>query len=594
MKVYSMLSTAILALTSFVSCSSNDDNVKELPPLPDNNTVVNQQPVPGSTDKIAVYYVTSWSNHEVNPAYMTHINYAFGHVNELYNGVRIDNEEWLKSIVLLKKKASHLKVLLSIGGWGSGRFSEMAASDDNRKAFAADCKRIIDIFGLDGIDIDWEFPTSSSAGISSSPDDTRNYTLMMRDIRQAIGSDKLLTLATVHDGSYIDFHGILPYIDFVNIMTYDMGNPPYLHSALYDSPNTNGKTTEAGVRAHLAAGVPPSMLVVGMPFYGRGKGPFHSFADYGKMKSLPEGFSEKWDDKALVPYITDAEGKLVLGFENARSLKIKCDYVIDNGFRGAMYWEYSSDDDNNTLRSVVADNILGKADKKHVLVLSEGGGQHGAFTRAAMQWLIEQGKKKNFAVNEIRRADAISERFLADYDLVIQLDFPPYTWPEYSEAAFIRYIEEGGGAWIGFHHATLLGEFDGYPLWQWFSNFMGGITFKNYVAQLADGTVMVEDTKHPVMKGVSRKFVLPDDEWYTYNRSPRGNVRVLASVDEDSYTPTSDVKMGDHPVIWTNEAVKAKNVYFQFGHSPRLLENKWFKRLFTNAIEWSLDSKQTK
>ena len=588
-----MLSTAILALTSFVSCSSNDDNVKELPPLPDNNTVVNQQPVPGSTDKIAVYYVTSWSNHEVNPAYMTHINYAFGHVNESYNGVRIDNEERLKSIVLLKKKASHLKVLLSIGGWGSGRFSEMAASDDNRKAFAADCNRIIDSFGLDGIDIDWEFPTSSSAGISSSPDDTRNFTKLMRDIRQAIGADKLLTLATVHDGSYIDFHGILPYIDFVNTMTYDMGNPPYLHSALYDSPNTNGNTTEAGVRAHLAAGVPPSMLVVGMPFYGRGKGPFHSFADYGKMKSLPEGFSEKWDEKALVPYITDAEGKLVLGFENARSLKIKCDYVIDNGFRGAMYWEYSSDDDNNTLRSVVADNILGKADKKHVLVLSEGGGQHGAFTRAAMQWLIEQGKKKNFAVNEIRRADAISERFLADYDLVIQLDFPPYTWPEYSEAAFIRYIEEGGGAWIGFHHATLLGEFDGYPLWQWFSNFMGGITFKNYIAGLADGTVMVEDTKHPVMKGVSRKFVLPDDEWYTYDRSPRGNVRVLASVDENSYAPASDVKMGDHPVIWTNEAVKAKNVYFQFGHSPRLLENKWFKRLFTNAIEWSLDSKQT-
>ena len=588
-----MLSTAILALTSFVSCSSNDDNVKELPPLPDNNTVVNQQPVPGSTDKIAVYYVTSWSNHEVNPAYMTHINYAFGHVNESYNGVRIDNEERLKSIVLLKKKASHLKVLLSIGGWGSGRFSEMAASDDNRKAFAADCNRIIDSFGLDGIDIDWEFPTSSSAGISSSPDDTRNFTKLMRDIRQAIGADKLLTLATVHDGSYIDFHGILPYIDFVNTMTYDMGNPPYLHSALYDSPNTNGNTTKAGVRAHLAAGVPPSMLVVGMPFYGRGKGPFHSFADYGKMKSLPEGFSEKWDEKALVPYITDAEGKLVLGFENARSLKIKCDYVIDNGFRGAMYWEYSSDDDNNTLRSVVADNILGKADKKHVLVLSEGGGQHGAFTRAAMQWLIEQGKKKNFAVNEIRRADAISERFLADYDLVIQLDFPPYTWPEYSEAAFIRYIEEGGGAWIGFHHATLLGEFDGYPLWQWFSNFMGGITFKNYIAGLADGTVMVEDTKHPVMKGVSRKFVLPDDEWYTYDRSPRGNVRVLASVDENSYAPASDVKMGDHPVIWTNEAVKAKNVYFQFGHSPRLLENKWFKRLFTNAIEWSLDSKQT-
>ena len=36
------------------------------------------------------------------------------------------------------------------------------------------------------------------------------------------------------------------------------------------------------------------------------------------------------------------------------------------------------------------------------------------------------------------------------------------------------------------------------------------------------------------------------------------------------------------------------NVYFQFGHSPLLLENKWFKRLFSNAIEWSLDSKHAK
>ena len=64
----------------------------------------------------------------------------------------------------------------------------MAADADNRLAFAADCKRVIDEFGLDGIDIDWEFPTSNMAGISSSPDDTRNYNLMMRDIRQSIGS----------------------------------------------------------------------------------------------------------------------------------------------------------------------------------------------------------------------------------------------------------------------------------------------------------------------------------------------------------------------------------------------------------------------
>ena len=100
-----------------------------------------------------------------------------------------------------------------------------------------------------------------------------------------------------------------------------------------------------------------------MPFYGRGKTPFRSFVDYGKMDVLPEAFTQKWDDKAMVPYIIDAEGRLVLGFENARSLKIKCDYVIEKGLRGAMYWDYAGDDDKNTLRSVVADNMLGKAGK---------------------------------------------------------------------------------------------------------------------------------------------------------------------------------------------------------------------------------------
>lgn len=71
------------------------------------------------------------------------------------------------------------------------------------------------------------------------------------------------------------------------------------------------------------------------------------------------------------------------------------------------------------------------------------------------------------------------------------------------------------GEEIGFHHATLLGDFDGYPMWQWFSDFMGGVTFKNYIAPLADGTVCVEDDSHPVLKGVDKTFVLPDDEWAT-------------------------------------------------------------------------------
>lgn len=222
-----------------------------------------------------------------------------------------------------------------------------------------------------------------------------------------------------------------------------------------------------------------------------------------------------------------------------------------------------------------------------VLVLTERGGQHGGFTDAALNWLAVFAKENNLAVTEIHNTSKIDEAFLSDYKVFIQLDYPPYTWSDKSKKAFERYIEEGRGGWVGFHHATLLGDFDGYPMWNWFSGFMGGVRFKNYIAPTASGRVEVEKANHPVMKGVSKSFTLPHDEWYTFDHSPRRNVQVLAHVDESSYQPDSDVKMGDHPAVWVNEKMKARNVYFLMGHSAELLKNKDFTTMFGNAILWA-------
>ena len=56
------------------------------------------------SESVVVAYVTSWTRTMPDPTVMTHINYAFGHVNEQFNGVRIDNEKRLRDIVSLKKK----------------------------------------------------------------------------------------------------------------------------------------------------------------------------------------------------------------------------------------------------------------------------------------------------------------------------------------------------------------------------------------------------------------------------------------------------------------------------------------------------------
>jgi len=221
------------------------------------------------------------------------------------------------------------------------------------------------------------------------------------------------------------------------------------------------------------------------------------------------------------------------------------------------------------------------------LVLTEHGGQHGPFVAAGLEWLGQQAAQDGFTFDVIEKTDAINDAFLAQYQVFIQLNYPPYAWTDGAAAAFQRYIDQGKGGWVGFHHATLLGEFDGYPMWTWFHDFMGGIRFKDYIASLVRGTVTVEDAGHPCMKSVPPSFPVEKEEWYTYDRSPRPNVRVLAAVDESSYTPASDIKMGDHPVVWTNEKVKARNVYIFMGHDPDLFQNPAYTTLVRNSILWA-------
>ena len=228
-----------------------------------------------------------------------------------------------------------------------------------------------------------------------------------------------------------------------------------------------------------------------------------------------------------------------------------------------------------------------------VLVLAERGDQHEAFVAAALEWLKATAQKDHFALDVFANPDQFTKPFLAKYQVFIQLNYPPYRWSNEAKAAFQDYIEQGRGGWVGFHHATLLGEFDGYPIWPWFSDFMGGIRFKNYIAKRVSGTVVVEDAVHPAMKGLPPSFVIDEEEWYTFDKDPRPNVHVLARVDESSYRPPSDIKMGDHPVIWTNEKMKARNIYILMGHHPTLLKNEVYKTLVRNSILWAAGVSET-
>lgn len=540
-----------------------------------------------------VAYVTSWSDVTPDPRLMTNINYAFGHVNKTFDGVVIDNPDRLRDIVALKRSYPGLEIQLSVGGWGSGRFSEMAADAELRASFAKDCRRVVDEYGLEGIDIDWEYPTSDAAGISSSPDDTDNFTLLMRDLRAALPDSALLTLATVSNARYINFPAILRYIDFVNIMSYDMDSAPHHHSPLHASDVCGPNSVGAALQAHLEAGVPPSKLTLGIPFYGRGKEPYGNFTDYRDLTVKPE-CHERWDSVACAPYIVNADGKMVLGFDNPRSVKAKCEFIKANKLLGAMYWDYAGDSDRDELRRAVAEAILhdgypanyAKRPRFNALIYYSDKAEeaHVQFARQALEFFhkLSYGEGYTYMVTT-SLAPYISS--LADFDIIVDINAMPQSSEE--RKAFEEYMENGGG-WMGFHAAAYN---DVNTNWPWFNDFLGAGSF--YCNTWPPQPALMEcdgGEIHPVTRNLPFRFVAPACEWYQWNPSPRENpdVEVLVSLSTRNYPIgiKDVVSFGDFPVVWAN--TRYRMVYLNLGHGDEEFTDATQNLLIVNAFRWIL------
>lgn len=334
---------AVLGLSVFTSCQSKK---------------AEGQPEAQQPDYEVLAYVWNGGDVMPDPSTLTAINYAFANVNDTRDGVKINNEDRFKDIIALKNVNPDLKVLLCIGGTCGSGLSEMAADSLKRESLARDCARIVDEYGIDGIDFDWEFPGS----VGGTPDDYNNFLEVLRAVRRNLPEDKLLTLAAGGDLAGMDVNNVpafLEQLDYVNVMAYDLsGTPDTHHTALYRSPFTGWRSVDEVVDDYLAHGVPYEKMMLGLGFYGRGDGK-HYTEWTSTMEARPyDDLTEQWDSIGCVPYIADAEGVLTVGYENPRSVAIKCDYIKDKGFRGAMIWRTELDTDSLDLAHTVADALL--------------------------------------------------------------------------------------------------------------------------------------------------------------------------------------------------------------------------------------------
>lgn len=314
--------------------------------------------------KIVMAYVRSEGRIEEipDPSLMTHICYAFAGITDDFKNIEIENPERFQEIVNLKNENPDLKILICIGGTKFKGFSEMAASKKNRKAFAKNVNNFLKKYNLDGVNLDWEFPGTENGGHSARPDDEKNYGEVVKELRKQLGKDKSISFYSNWGASYINFDVMLPWVDFVMASGYNLESIPLHQSNLYPSEKCGKWSVSKTVETHIKKGMPREKIVLGIPFYARWDSPTKGRQEMGQYgyKTLRRQYHlrEVWDSVAQAPYFADEHGNLKASGDNPRSVKLKAEFIKDNGLRGAAYWHYTSEDSTHAMAKTLRDELM--------------------------------------------------------------------------------------------------------------------------------------------------------------------------------------------------------------------------------------------
>ncbi|MDR1262880.1 MAG: chitinase [Oscillospiraceae bacterium] len=296
---------------------------------------------------------------------LTHLNLAFTKIDN-QGGFSCDHP-LQASIGELRELNPRLKIISSIIPAQPDAFTVCAADPELRVKAARNCAAFLNEYGYDGVDFDWEYPCVPSNGVAATAADKPNFTAFLRETRNAIGPDKLLTIAAGADVYYcesVDIPSVSGILDFINLMTYDLKCGFHAlsghHTNLFSSTGDYFHNSCArAMRLFEAYGAPKEKLVMGAAFYSRkwdnvpdfnggylqltpkggGYGP--GYATLAESYIDKNGYVRHWDDESKAPYLFN--GDTFISYDDPESIAHKCDYVKSRGFRGLFYWEHASD-----------------------------------------------------------------------------------------------------------------------------------------------------------------------------------------------------------------------------------------------------------
>lgn len=374
--------------------------IEEQKRIKENESSLEDQPEPDTNARVICYF-TNWAakrrgKGRFEPANLdaskcSHVVYAFAGIkdNQLVPTEEKDEiseggKGYYEQVIELKKKNPYLRVILGVGGWmlGSAPFRNVTESSYRQNLFVFNVIDFLREKNFDGLDIDWEFPRGA--------DDKEKLSGLVKDLRQAFDGEALsakkprLSLSLAVPASFealaagYDVPELNKHVDWFNVMTYDfhgdwerqVGHHSPLYPLLSASTYQKKLTVDFSAAEWVRKGVAKEKLVIGLPTYGRTftlandtltdvgapalsgglSGNYTQeagfLAFYEVCDMLRAGATLVWDNEQQVPYAFKDEQWV--GFDDQRSLRMKVQWLRENGYSGVMIWSVDLDDFRGT------------------------------------------------------------------------------------------------------------------------------------------------------------------------------------------------------------------------------------------------------
>lgn len=279
---------------------------------------------PASSFKVIGYY-GSWGTRakDLDLTGLTHINYSFAIPAKEGNGLEpLEQEENLRELVEIAHNNGQ-KVFIAIGGWSIGdgggddsRFHRIAETERGREEFTQAIINLVEEYGLDGVDMDWEYPDADESA--------DHFAALMESLGKELHSrGKELSAAVISYNSRVGAgikEEVFETADWINIMAYDDSyNKPQ------PAPHSPYSLAEKSLNYWIEErGLPVKKAVLGLPFYGRSE-----YTGYDKL--IEDGAD---------PYSDEHKGIFYNGIE---TIKAKTKLAYDQELAGVMIWEIGHD-----------------------------------------------------------------------------------------------------------------------------------------------------------------------------------------------------------------------------------------------------------